>query len=246
METYFYEAFENMERLGPGCKQSTLKAISFINKNKSIRILDIGCGVGTHTFLLAKQLPNATIIAIDNNQDYINQLNSKAKSLNLEDRVTGICMSMFEMTFADNSFDYIFAEGAIYIAGFTKGLSDWKRLLRKNGIIICSEISWIVKNPSEEIKAFWENGYSQMDSFENKASVTEEVGYKLVDSFPLPKEAWIENYYVPLQKNIDKMHHKYIDNKEALEVVNMIQQEIDLYYKYSDEYNYIFYILEKM
>ncbi len=55
MEQYFFEAFENMERLGPGSEKSTLKAIDGIDRKSAIKILDIGAGVGTHTMLIASE-----------------------------------------------------------------------------------------------------------------------------------------------------------------------------------------------
>ncbi len=244
MEKYFFEAFENMDRLGPGSENSTLDAVKHIDITRKVKILDIGCGVGTHTFLLANKITNAEIIAIDNSQNFIDKFNKSAKLLKLDDRVKGICMSMFEMTFEDNSFDYIFAEGSIYIAGFTNGLSDWKRLLKKDGLIICSEISWTSDNPSPKVKDFWANNYPQMDNITNKIAQAEDLGYKLIEYFPLAKEAWTDNYYIPLQKNINSMKTKYIGDETALEVIDIIQEEIDIYSKFNSEYNYVFYVLQ--
>ncbi len=243
MEEYFYEAFNGMQRLGPGSDESTMRALGYMDTTRPIQILDVGCGVGTHTFLLAKALSNAQIIAIDNNKDYIDILNARAVELGLADRVKGIVMSMFEMTFDNATFDYIYSEGAIYIAGFINGLRDWKHYLKPSGVIICSEISWITGTPSDEAKTFWESGYSQMDSLQNKIMQAQNLGYESVDYFILPKEDWTDNYYVPLQKNLDGMRKKYIDNETALEVVAMIEQEIDVYARYGNEYSYVFYVL---
>lgn len=244
MEKYFFEAFENMERLGPGSEKETIKALSYMDKNKPIKVLDIGCGVGTHTFLIAKHLKNAEIIAIDNNKDYIDILNQKAKTLNLSHRVTGICMSMFQMEFDNNSFDYIFSEGAIYIQGFKSGLSNWKNLLKKDGILICSEISWITDTPSNIPYKYWTEAYKEIDTVNNKIALAKELGYDVVDTFLLEKTAWTDNYYTPLKNNIDKMQLKYKDNKLALSVVHMINEEITMYEKYGNEYTYVFYILK--
>ena len=64
-EDYFYEAFQGMERLGPGSRESTEKALAFFpRKSQPVRILDVGCGVGTHTFLLASHFPKAATALI--------------------------------------------------------------------------------------------------------------------------------------------------------------------------------------
>ncbi len=244
MEEYFYEAFNGMARLGPGSEQSTLQAISYMDKDRAVQILDVGCGVGTHTLLMAEAMVNAHIIAIDNNQEYIDQLNTEAQMRGLSDRVQGVCMSMFEMSFEDASFDYIFAEGSIYIAGFSKGLADWKKLLKPEGVLICSEISWIRSEPSAKALEFWSAAYPEMDFVAHKEAQAVALGYEVVASFPLPEDAWTLNYYVPLQANLDKMTQKYGDNSTAQEVIAMIQQEIDLYHDVSDDYSYVFYILK--
>ena len=245
MEKYFYEAFEKMERLGPGSESSTLKACGHIDTTRKVKILDIGCGVGAHTLLIAKKYKNFQITAIDNNQEYIDKLNKKANELGLNNQVLGVCMSMFEMSFEEKSFDYIYSEGAIYISGFTNGLEDWKRFLKPEGKLICSEITWLVDDPSETSLAYWNENYSQMDSIENKIIQAKKLGYKDVDHFVLPKEDWIDNYYSPLEKQLRLMKSKYNGlNEEASNVIMMIEEEIEMYKNYGNEYSYVFYILQ--
>lgn len=165
MEKYFYEAFEDMKRFGPGSDESTTRAAKmFPVKKNSLKIFDIGCGIGTHTFVIARKFPNADIIAIDTYAPHIEKLNFIAAECELADRVHGIVMSMFEMTFENESFDLIWSEGSDYIAGFSNAIKDWKRLLKSGGYIICSEISWLRDNPSEESKEFWNEAYSEMNT----------------------------------------------------------------------------------
>lgn len=246
METYFYEAFTGLQRLGPGSEPSTVQATSYLSESSISNILDIGCGVGTHTFLLAKYFPEANIIAIDNNPEFINALNNTANLYGLSERVKGICMSMFEMTFQDESFDLIWSEGAIYITGFTKGLSDWKRYLKHGGHLVCSEISWLVNNPSPENQAFWQAEYAEMATIETKLVQASEIGYRYISHFVCPEEDWTENYYNPIEKNIEQMKRKYVSDKAAQQVIDMLEQEIDLYRRFGHEYSYVFYILQKV
>ncbi len=243
MEKYFYEAFDGMSRLAPGSQHSTLQAIAKIPTDKAIKILDIGCGEGTHTFTVAEALPNAEIIAIDNNSCYIEELNLRARRLGVDKRVSGRCVSMFEMNFQPSSFDYIVAEGAIYIAGFAQGLKDWKKLLKRGGAIICSEISWLVGSPSPEVRKYWEEAYPGIDTTEHKIEIAEKLGYSCHNTFVLPTECWTKNYYEPLQENLNKMKIKYDSNSEAKQVIEAIEEEIDIYNRYGSEYSYVFYEL---
>lgn len=246
MEKYYFEAFEGLTRLGPGSKESTLKAISMLGREEDIiQILDIGCGVGAHTILLAHAFPNATIIAIDNHMPYIEKLNETINECGLSHRVLGRFISMFEMPFDDNSFDLIWAEGSIYIAGFRNGLKDWKKLLKSDGCLVCSELSWITDLPSEDIYTFWNEEYPQIDTIENKIAQIKSEGYNYKSHFIMPVTDWTDNYYSPLQSNLNNMLEKYKDNEIAKEVIGMLQAEINLYHKYSSEYSYVFYMMFK-
>jgi hypothetical protein len=61
----------------------------------------------------------------------------------------------------------------------------------------------------------------------------------------MPVTDWTDNYYIPLQDNLNVMLKKYDDNENAKDVISMLQSEIDLYHKYSSEYSYVFYIMFK-
>ena len=169
-----------MERLGPGSRESTEKALAFFpRKSQPVRILDVGCGVGTHTFLLASHFPKADITAIDSHSPYIQTLNQSAAARGISDRVHGLEMSMFDMTFEKESFDLIWSEGAIYIIGFERGLKEWKRFLKPGGFQICSEISWLKDDPSRESLDFWQSAYPRSAPSRKICG-----GLKMPDIFP--------------------------------------------------------------
>ena len=246
MEKYFYEAFNGMKRFGPGSDESTLRAIKMFPANTSrLKILDIGCGIGTHTLILAKHFPEADIIAIDNYAPHIEKLNEAAAKRGDSGRIHGIVMSMFEMTFENESFDLIWSEGAAYIAGFSYAIRDWKRLLKPNGYIICSEISWISDAPSEESKLFWKEGYSEMNTVACKIKQIQEQGYDCTGHFICPVSDWTVNYYEPIARNLKKMEERYRGNTQAMEAVQNLRDEIILYKKHPSDYSYVFYAMKK-
>ncbi|WP_338472994.1 class I SAM-dependent methyltransferase [Niallia sp. XMNu-256] len=247
MEKYFYEAFEGLTRLAPGSEHSTKKAVSLVNvdREKELNILDIGCGTGIQTLILAEVFPHAHITAVDTNQQFLEMLKKQIHTNALEDRVTVLNASMFEMEFPSETFDLIWAEGSIYIIGFQEGLKQWKRFLKQDGYLVCSEISWLHSNPSKDSKEFWTEGYSEINTIPNKVKQILDLEYAIDFSFVLPEGDWIE-YYHPLEHNLKEMELKYDDHPVAMTVVNMIKQEINLYHNQSRDYSYVFYGMKKL
>ena len=73
------EYFSSMDRQGPGSTESTIKALSFIdNLHAGSKIIDLGCGTGCQTMVLAQNTPG-NITAIDLFPGFIDKLNDNAK-----------------------------------------------------------------------------------------------------------------------------------------------------------------------
>ena len=101
-----YEVFNaDLPRQGPGDNESTKNAFSYLTDLPSEPcILDVGCGSGMQTLELAK-LTNGRIIALDNHQPYLDELNKRAKNENFSHRITTTNQSMLDMKF-DVKFNY--------------------------------------------------------------------------------------------------------------------------------------------
>ena len=100
--------------------------------------------------------------------------------------MTTVNTSMFDMDFADGSFDLIWSEGAIYIQGFAAGLTAWRRFLKPGGWIAVSELTWLVPNPPPEAAEYWARNYPGMGSIERNCQIVAEAGYVSMDGFVLP------------------------------------------------------------
>ncbi|GAB2491005.1 class I SAM-dependent methyltransferase [Alkalibacterium psychrotolerans] len=245
MTDYFFELYDNLDQLGPGSKESTLKATSFVPMDEPLKILDVGCGRGRQTLYLADRFKESTIVAVDNHQPFLDSLNNKIKARGLEDRVTTVCASMDQLPFDEDSFDLIWSEGAIYIMGFENGLKDWRRYLKPGGIIACSEICWLSDSRPKALQKFWDESYDEMATVEEKLAVIKRSGFITLSHFLLPKADWSIHYYAPLEGNIEKMKQKYPNNPEAEAVIQESEFEIRLFENYADYYGYVFFLLQK-
>ncbi|AMD17217.1 SAM-dependent methyltransferase [Methanobrevibacter sp. YE315] len=238
---YFYLAYKDLDRLSPGSDDTTLKAIGKVNiiHPEDLNILDIACGVGSSTILLANYFENATVEAIDLFKHYLAVLDEKISENNLEDRVFTYQMDMNDPDFANEEFDIVFCEAAVEIMGFKKALHDWKRLLKNEGFLIVSDVSWIGK-PSSESRKFWKETYEEIDTIENKIAQIKDEGYEFVDYVIVPKEDWSE-YHKKLERNLNSLS----SDKSAKEFVNQLKKEIKIYRQNSGDYSYVFYIMRK-
>lgn len=237
---------KNNKRQGPGSDSDTLKALSFIEleKGKNYKIADIGCGTGSQTISLAKNI-NCEITALDLFSEFLNKLKQDAKSYNLDWKITTLKASMENLPFEDQEFDIIWSEGAIYNMGFGAGIKNWKKFLKKGGYMALSEITWLTKERPSEIEEHWNSEYPEISTAAHKIKLLEENGFSLVGYFYLPQSSWIENYYQPLENSFNDFLKKHNNSEIAKNIVEGEKKEIGLYKKHKDYISYGFYVVRK-
>lgn len=238
---------KNAERQGPGSSFETIKALNLtgVDKNETLKIADIGCGSGSQTIALA-QNTNGQITAVDLFPEFLEKLNSKAKKLGLNNKITTLKKSMEDLPFDNEEFDIIWSEGAIYNMGFKTGIKEWKNYIKKGGYLAVSEITWITNSRPDEIEEHWNNEYPEIDTASNKIKILEQNGFTPVGYFILPESSWIDNYYQPIEKRINDFLKKHHNSEIAKSIVDGEKEEIKKYKKYKNYFSYGFYIAKKI
>ena len=243
MTALFFELFSGLPRQGPGDAASTLQALALVpGIGPRTRVLDVGCGTGAQTRVLARNSP-ACIVAVDNHPPFVEVLNQDARRRGLAGRVDARVADMRHLDFADASFDLIWCEGAIYIMGVEAALRDWRRLLVRGGHVALTEVCWRQPNPPRECAAFWEREYPAIRGTSALLEAIDACGYETVGHFPLPASAWWDDYYRPLQEKVTAFRERYREAPDAQELADQCQQEIDIWHVYSDVYGYEFFVL---
>jgi ubiquinone/menaquinone biosynthesis C-methylase UbiE len=183
------------ERQGPGSAEETVRALahSRLDTSSSLEVADIGCGTGASTLVLAKNLPNSQITAVDLFPAFLDVLASRAEKDGVSNRIKGIEGSMDCLPFSEASFDLIWSERAIYNIGFKKGIELWKPFLKIGGVLAVSEITWLHPNPPTEIREHWEAEYPEIATAPDKIKTLEAAGYDLLGYSVLPPSNWITN-----------------------------------------------------
>ncbi len=240
------EYFSNLERQGPGSPEVTIKALSFIdNLTQESSIVDLGCGTGGQTMVLAQHAPGQ-IKGIDLFPTFIDLFKVNAQKQNLQNRVQGLVGSMHQLPFHREELDLIWSEGAIYNIGFERGLKEWKEFLKPGGYVAVSEASWFTEERPQEIEEFWMDAYPGIDTIPNKVAQMQQAGYVPVASFILPDKCWTEDFYAPQVEAKKLFLKKHAGNKAAEEFIANQNHEEKLYNKYKAYYGYVFYIGKKL
>lgn len=240
----FFEIHKDLPREGPGRDEYTRRAFQMLPQLDRPRILDIGCGPGGPTMELAR-LSKGHVIGLDIHQPYLDKLKGNIKEAGFPDRMEAIHGSMFEMDFPQENFDIIWAEGAIWIIGFERGLREWRSFIKAKGFLVVHEMTWLQPGPPKEILDYWRKTYSGIKTILETLRVIPRCGYRVIGHFPLPEDAWWEEYYCPLEERIRKLRKKYKEDPKALSLIEKEQQEIDFYRKYSKWYGSVFFIMQK-
>ncbi len=242
---YLCELCERLPRCGPGDNQSTKRAFDVMSKlPKEPYVLDIGCGSGMQTVELAK-ISNGKIIALDNYQGFLDILMKKANKEGLEKNIIPKNISMLEMDFDSSSFDIIWSEGALYNMGFQNGLKRCRQLLKDGGYLAVTELVYIASAPPIPVVQYLESEYPDIKDVKSNVELIQNEGFHLLSNFTLPESSWLNNYYLPIEKELPHLIKKYQNNQVALGVFEFFQNEVDSYKKYSKYYGYEFFIMQK-
>lgn len=232
----FFTLYRDLPRYGPGDDATTREALRRLGPLPARpRVLDLGCGSGAQTLVLASEL-DGPITAVDLHQPFLDELRERAV-----DRIVTRCADFGALDVPPGSVDLLWSEGAIYHLGFSDGLARWRPLMADGGRAAVTELTWLTGAPPDDVAAFWRDAYPAMaDEAANRAAAVA-AGWDVIDTITLPATAWWESYYAPLAARIALLRPDADDALRA--VIADTEREIDLWLSHGGAYGYVFYLL---
>ena len=234
--------FADMDKLSPGDDRLSLYVLRSLPQHRFGVVVDAGCGVGRQTMVLAREL-RTSIHAVDSYEPFLNRLERRAKEKGLAHLVQMHRMDMKDIPRVFPTIDLLWAEGAVYNIGFANALTTWAKAIKPNGFAVVTELCWLREQIPNAVREFFRSEYPDMQSVPQNIAVVEEAGYKIFNTYTLPKEAWVKDYYDVLEARAKSLlnHSDVVVRNFAVETL----KEIETFKISEDSYGYVFYVLQR-
>ena len=231
-----------LERQGPGDTDYSNYIISQLPDLPSDpQIADIGCGAGAGTLILANKF-RTTVKAVNFSREFLDELEERAKQRGFEHLVETIECDMGNLDWKPETIDLLWSEGAAYNLTFKGALKSWRPLMAVNGIAVISEMSYFTSEVPESVRIYWQNAYPTIGTESENANHANLSGFEILGIHRLPSNAWWNNYYGPLRKNIESF--KNSDDDIMQSVISETEEEMKYFEEYGNFYGYSFYIMK--
>lgn len=234
----FLEVFAELDYWGPGTPEATERALGALPFRPQ-RILEIGCGNGVATMVLAART-DARITAIDTEEGALARLRRRAAAAGFADRIDARGFDMAQLPAADQSYDVIWAEGSAYIIGVECALEAWRPLLRPGGLLVFSDMVWCNDHPDDPVRAFWAAEYPAMTTVAQRLEQARSAGYSVLAHFDMGQEA-LDTYFRPLEARVQALEGRL----KGQRVLDDLRAELRVYREGTGQFGYQMFVLQR-
>lgn len=232
--------FGGLTHLAPGDDDSTAYVLSLLPRQDFELVVDVGCGTGRHTLVLAEKL-KTLVHAIDLYDFFLEDLMEKARSRNLDPFIQTHCLDMENLPETFQNIDLLWSEGSAYSIGFSHALNTWRPVIKPEGFLVVSEMTWLTETKPDRAQTFFQSEYPAMQSVEENLAVCEKAGYKILQTHTLSRNAW-EQYYDPLRPRAQTLQSH--EDPAVREFAQAMLEEIAVFEECGDSYGYVFFVLQ--
>jgi len=143
-----YNYFELQSKIGVtkhmGGLKSTKELLKLCGVDNSHYLLIVGCGNGTSAIKI-HQWTGCKVVGIDISEEMVKSAKEKA-----EDGIEFMVGNAEDIKFPENTFDTVISESVTAFTNKSKSLSEYHRVLKKEGHLGLNEVTWL-EIPSDEV-----------------------------------------------------------------------------------------------
>lgn len=240
---FFLDFYADLPRQGPGDDQVTRHILGMLTGLPENPVaLDMGCGSGAQTLVLASS--GCSVTAVDIHPIMLERLSQQAGNKGLSHQIRPICSSMYDYKH-DMPVDLVWSEGAVYIIGFENGLRLWQPFLKEGGYLVVSEMTRISDDPPDDIRRYWEREYPAVQTVAGNELIISRAGYRWLGTVRLPDHAG-DSFYTPQKEKIRLIRQNRSLSPQEEEIIGSIETEIRMFETYRGMYGYVFYLMQKV
>ena len=122
---------------GPSMQRCDIQENLFFDDVKNKSVLDIGCGFGEKSFMLASR--GANVLGVDISDNYIEFCSSVQGQMTAGNLCKFKVMDVHYLDLPDNHFDYVFGRGIIHHLDLQRSMVEIRRVLKPGGRAIFLE-----------------------------------------------------------------------------------------------------------
>jgi len=233
MKLSYDDIFKYSEILNPISSMTLFKAGKLAELEQDKVILDLGSGKGSPAILWAS-LFGVNVEGYDFGSNYVQYANSRAKMLNLSDRVKFYCEDVKELK-VTKTYDAVafLGLGITHIFGsIHDGLEKLRTMVHEDGVLFLADLAWLTKNIPLEVQESLDIAEEDFLTKSELQQVMETCGFHVLGHFDSSKEDW-ELYIRPVNQAVREI----IESKSELEeeaqmVINSFKAEYDAVNQY--------------
>ena len=145
---YVIHSDEECERLETQARLANIQGhLRHLPVSANDRVLDVGCGSGSMSRLVARSFPQAEVVGVDLREQYLDFARARARDEDI-DNVTFRGGDVFALPFADASFDVVWTKYLLQWLKDPKGaLAELRRVTKPGGFVVsCDYVGFAIEH----------------------------------------------------------------------------------------------------
>lgn len=223
---------QEMERSTAGSEETSRKVMELCGAVKCINALFVGDENCTPRIISEKTGVKPLAAFYDRHRA------DSAAALGFETRVVGA----FELPETEGGWEFVWLNCGTEPDGVPLRLERLHSSLKKGAVAVYRTLCWLI-DPSPDTRSYVEHRFGRPVPLDAVLRFAKEQHFKIRDFYIAPKTDWTNGFYRPLSELVKK-YEAAADNETAAGI-GEINKEMYMFDLHSEEYSYVYYILEK-